>query len=124
MLPSGRPAYYVLDGHEPRPLYGPDAVLEWGRWFETCTRRVDFTDLGWCSVSTVFLGIDHNFSRQGPPLLFESMIFGTPAAEKVFPEELFEVCERTATWDEAQAAHDRLVAFARAAWGKRRANDK
>lgn len=27
-------------------------------------------------VSTVFLGIDHNFSKHGPPVLWETMTFG------------------------------------------------
>jgi len=29
-------------------------------------------------VSTVFLGIDHNWSDQGPPILWETMVFGGP----------------------------------------------
>lgn len=29
-------------------------------------------------VSTIFLGLDHSFSDDGPPVLFESMIFGGP----------------------------------------------
>lgn len=28
------------------------------------------------SVSTVFLGLNHNFSDKGPPILFETMVFG------------------------------------------------
>jgi hypothetical protein len=27
-------------------------------------------------VSTVFLGLDHNYSQTGPPILFETMVFG------------------------------------------------
>jgi len=27
-------------------------------------------------VSTVFLGLDHNFSSKGPPVVFETMVFG------------------------------------------------
>jgi hypothetical protein len=27
-------------------------------------------------VSTVFLGLDHNFSGAGPPVLYETMVFG------------------------------------------------
>jgi hypothetical protein len=29
-------------------------------------------------ISTVFLGIDHNHSGRGPPVLWETMIFGGP----------------------------------------------
>ena len=31
---------------------------------------------GTWSVSTVFLGMDHNWRREGPPILFETMVFG------------------------------------------------
>ena len=52
------------------------------------------------SVSTVFLGLDHNFSKGGPPILFETMIFG-PKGE--------EMCKRYATWEEAEEGHAGLV---------------
>lgn len=39
-------------------------------------RVVQQTHLNGCWVSTVFLGIDHNFFDYGAPLLFETMIFG------------------------------------------------
>jgi hypothetical protein len=41
-------------------------------------RHVDYTDLGKLGrVSTVFLALNHAF-RPGPPILFETMIFGGP----------------------------------------------
>lgn len=61
------------------------SVLEWGRWFEGSGnvpfdqggRRVAWTDLpDGVHVSTVFLGMDHALIGDGPPVLFESMIFG------------------------------------------------
>lgn len=36
-------------------------------------RDVDGVEVG---VSTVWLGINHNFTGVGPPLIFETMIFG------------------------------------------------
>lgn len=41
-------------------------------------RRVDYTDIGPdCHVSTVFLGLDHNYNGPDhPPILFETMVFG------------------------------------------------
>lgn len=33
--------------------------------------------VGHFSVSTVWLGLDHNYMGQGPPLIFETMVFGT-----------------------------------------------
>lgn len=47
------------------------------------------------TVSTVFLGLDHNFG-DGPPLLFETMIFGGPHAD-------FQA--RCSTWSEAEKQH-------------------
>lgn len=29
-----------------------------------------------CEVSTVFLGLDHSWTPGGPPLVFETMVFG------------------------------------------------
>lgn len=38
-------------------------------------RRVAQTDVGDYAVSTVLLGTDHNLSGEGPPIIFETMIF-------------------------------------------------
>jgi hypothetical protein len=51
-------------------------------------------------ISTVFLGIDHNHLRQGPPILFETMIFGGPYDQYM---------DRYCTWAEAEAGHARAV---------------
>jgi hypothetical protein len=34
--------------------------------------------VGDAHVSTVFLGIDHNFTGEGPPVLYETTVFGGP----------------------------------------------
>jgi hypothetical protein len=52
-------------------------------------------------VSTVFLGIDHSFTRGGPPILFETMVFGHAGIEDTY---------RYATWDEALEGHQITVA--------------
>lgn len=41
-------------------------------------KRVALTELGDVRVSTVFLGLDHDFSGKGPPILWETMVFGGP----------------------------------------------
>lgn len=116
-----RSRYFVLDGHEPRRV---DTVEEWGRWYEKADRRVDFTDLGYCTVSTVFLGVDHNHFGEGPPILFETMVFGPPeGSSTTFPEEWDGRMNRYATWDEAAAGHTEMVAELRSQFWKR-ANDK
>jgi hypothetical protein len=67
--------------------------------------RVDQTEIGTVRISTVFLGLDHNFLREGPPILLETMIFGGRHDE-------FQNC--CATWDEAEAMHAEAVGLVRA----------
>lgn len=38
--------------------------------------KVAHTFIGDCYISTVFLGLDHNWSKTGPPVLWETMVFG------------------------------------------------
>ena len=47
-------------------------------------------------VSTVWIGINHNFSGEGPPLIFETMVFGSEG-------DLY--CERYATEEQAREGH-------------------
>jgi hypothetical protein len=53
-------------------------------------------------VSTVFLCLDHNWG-DGPPILFESMLFGAEG----YSEE--QDMDRYETWDEAYEGHRRMV---------------
>jgi hypothetical protein len=95
--------FHILGGSDGRTVVEVDGVIEWGRWFEHADRRVDQTTLpNGKQVSTVFLGINHRFSSEGPPLLFETMVFAPGGSIDVD-------CVRTSTWDEAQAMHDELV---------------
>lgn len=84
-------------------------LLDWGKWFQAADRRVARTEIGPIVVSTVFLGIDHNFGSEGDPLLFETMIFG----EHQESDSSESWCERTSTWGEAEEAHARAVAIAK-----------
>jgi len=74
-----RPLYYMLD-EAGEPYEAPD-VLTWGLWFETAQNRTIAQDRDEAGgedvmVSTVFLGLDHNFSGDGPPVLWETLVFG------------------------------------------------
>ena len=90
--------HYILDGKDP---IEEDDVLTWARWFETADRIVEQTALGrGVRVSTIFLGLDHRFVGGGPPLLFETMIFGGERDGAQW---------RYATWDEAIMGHDAAV---------------
>jgi hypothetical protein len=92
--------YWVLEGQTPVPE--PD-LLRWGRWFESGERTVARTWVRGGCVSTVFLGLNHNFFGSGPPLLFESMLFvdGDAGGEDL---------ERYSTWSQAEAGHLAMVA--------------
>jgi hypothetical protein len=91
--------YYTLtDDHMVRPC----SQEEWAElWRGDQHRRiVAQTEIGGLNVSTVFLGIDHDFTGVGPALLFETMVFGDGDGD---------LCERYSTWDQAVAGHERLV---------------
>ena len=75
-------------------------LLEWGKFLDKGDRRVALTDTSNGSVSTVFLGLNHNWELFGPPLLFETMIFGGS-------HDQFQ--ERYSTWSEAEEGHQRAV---------------
>lgn len=67
-------------------------------------KRVDKTEEGDWEVSTVWLGLDHQWG-DGPPHIFETMIFGG---------EHDQGCWRYATEAEAIAGHQRVVEALRA----------
>lgn len=96
---------YSLIGHDPIPF---DDVVEWAHAFALLRfeqRTVGRDQVGDVLVSTVFLGVDHSFDplEIGPPILFETMTFGSQN----------EVVGRYATWDEARAGHEAIVAAVR-----------
>ncbi len=67
--------YYVLD-EDGNPIAAD--VQTWARWFnEVECRKVAFDTIGTLRVSTVFLGLDHQWG-DGPPVLWETMVFGLP----------------------------------------------
>ena len=82
-------------------------LLEWGRWLETSKDRIiDLTEIDGIRISTVFIGIDHNWRDSGPPILFETMIFGG---------EHNEYQDRCATYDEAKVMHTKAIWLVRGA---------
>lgn len=97
-----RPYYYILtsDG-EPSPC---ESMMVWATWMQSATadeeRRIALDELADnVTVSTVFLGLDHQYGN-GPPLLFETMVFGGS-----FNYEM----RRYSTRAEALAGHARVV---------------
>lgn len=66
-------------------------------------------------ISTVFLGLDYNFG-DGPPILFESMVFDTNKKEKYkIGDREYETkgedlaLERYHIYDEAEEGHKQLI---------------
>jgi hypothetical protein len=103
--------YYTLVNRAPVVIDTPV------RWAEEVARRmmmqknyrvdpwrVAETIVGDARVSTVFLGLDHRFGGEGPPVLFETMIFGG---------RLDEFQDRCCTWDEAEKMHAEAVRLVR-----------
>lgn len=52
-------------------------------WRVARTEKVLGTD---AYVSTVFLGLDHSFGDDGPPILWETMAFNVPGTESEFAD--------------------------------------
>lgn len=92
---------YILDGKTAVPA----DLMTWAKWFETADRHVAKEPVGDFLVSTVFLGLNHQFGG-GPPLLFETMVFKNGDATDLW-------CERCSTWDEAEIQHKRGCDFVR-----------
>lgn len=75
---DGRARFYKLVDRIPVPC----ALREWATLFQSQQRvshdEVTRPDSDPVSVSTVFLGMDHRHFGEGPPILFETMVFGGP----------------------------------------------
>lgn len=114
---------YILD--DQNNVVGPVPVERWGPWFEEATktrRRVvrreayatalneEKGEVERVEVSTVFLGLDHNWSGHDDamPLLFETMVFGGPDDGDMF---------RCCTWEEAEAQHATVADIVLAKYG-------
>ena len=91
--------YYRLEGTKTIPCRD---VLEWAVWFEGRNRHVAKDIAHGCTVSTIFLGLDHSYGMGGPPLLFETMVFPPGSWSELWSE-------RYSTWEEARHGHKRAI---------------
>ena len=98
-------SHWILDENH-QPIRAKD-LLEWAEFNNDLTkRRVGETDVTpEVRVSTVFLGTNHNFSSTGPPILFETMVFGEDVP--------YDYQQRYATWQEAEIGHEATVGWLR-----------
>ncbi len=81
----------------------PMELMEWARAVENEGKVVGKDIIDGQRVSTVWLGLDHSFD-EGPPLIFETMIFGGPHDQ---------YCDRYSNEEAALAGHNRTVAALR-----------
>lgn len=94
---------YILDENgNPQPE--PD-LIKWGMWLEKAERHVGDDTIGDSRVSTVFMGLNHNYG-QGAPILWGTMVFGG----KLDQEQ--ERC--SGSREQAEAMHQNMIKKVRA----------
>ena len=76
-----------------------NSLAKWKLWMTNADRTVAQDSIGGVRISTVFLGINHQFGS-GPPLLFETVVFGGSYDGE---------CRRYSTWKEAEEGHKKMV---------------
>lgn len=88
--------YYALDEHK---QLVPVPLREWANGYEDAAmRRVAWTVRGPVTVSTVFMGLNHQFG-EGPPLVYETLVMGGRYDDWM---------DRYSTWDDAVLGHRRM----------------
>ena len=106
---SGMRLYYILAEDGKTPIATQDLML-WAGFMQKGPVHVADTrdEEQGVRVSTVFLSLDHNHSGIGPPILFETMVFGGKNSERMW---------RYTTWEEAERGHKVACGIAGVAWG-------
>lgn len=85
---------YILDKNK-EPIRCEN-IQQWGEWISKKeNKRVALTKKLGITISTVFLGVDHNFVG-GPPIIFETMIFGGDHDQEMM---------RYTSWEDAVSGH-------------------
>jgi hypothetical protein len=111
-----RPDKYYPDG---KPILDDElmpATLKWAMLFEQRdgNRIVGQTrTLYGEKLSTVWLGLDHNWSHSGPPLIFESMLFAPKDKKKAMLRYVLAVAAKEVTLDEEAAYNHRKAYLAK-----------
>jgi hypothetical protein len=105
LISNFRPDKYYPDG---KPILSDELMSASERWALLLEQRDSDRIVGQTQtlyrekLSTVWLGIDHNFSRVGPPLIFETMLFA-PAIKRITLDYVLAVATKTVTLDELAA---------------------
>jgi hypothetical protein len=107
---NSRPLYYTLDENE-QPV--PQSTYARAQYAQTQAKdewEQIKTSVNGHLVSTIFLGIDHNLSSKGDPVLWETMVFPTENDEITSWDE--EYSDRYTSADDARKGHAKAVAWA------------
>lgn len=85
----------------------PCSVEEWSlqlrKMKKNNTKHVAQEMIGDILISTVWLGIDHQWINDAPhPLIFETMVFERNDFHEIY-------CDRYSTWQEAEEGHQKAV---------------
>ena len=87
---------YILDG---KVAIKCEDLTTWAKGLEGNNRDVGKDAVKDTRISTVFLGLDHSFG-DGPPLLFETMVFGGALDGEM---------DRYTTWEDAKQGHKEMI---------------
>lgn len=102
--------HYILDAEH--HVVEIEDLMTWAHWFEVTSNRI----VAWTqitqdvTVSTIFLALDHRWFGKGPPILFETLVFGGPCDGEM---------RRYVSWDDAETGHKAMVRTVRAAMKQR-----
>jgi hypothetical protein len=112
-------AHYILDGHTPVRC---DDLLAFEQWRRTANLTVardnvfpDGPGGAKIAVSTQFLGLDHQWLPDGPPLLFETTVY-----DQTNNQWLSAYARKYSTWEEAELGHREVCAEVRRERGRKR----
>lgn len=91
---------YIFNEHG-MPVAEPEP-RKWAAWMARADTSVAQSEIGTAVVCTTFLGLDHNLSATGPPILWETIVFGGPLSEQ---------SDRCAgSREQAEAMHSEMIA--------------
>jgi len=98
--------FYYLDENKNAVPCDPNKwAKQLDEMLENNTKHVGYFEVEGNRISTVWLGLDHEW-RPGnrPPLIFETMVFDEKGHDCY--------CERYSTWQEAEEGHKRAIKWA------------
>ena len=108
---------HLLMAHTYNRQGEPIDIYEFARLMEDMAYvHVGMAAVGDLTISTVWMGINHNFTFEGPPIIFETMIFGPREEGAPFDEDLDDLVGmqwRYPSEEAALAGHDQAVALVR-----------